>query len=198
VIRSISGRRFFALSTEQLIPERSVLTAKILDLGFELLGPMHGPRVLSFPIPNLLPHFVVLTPQFGNFLAQLKNFVTKLPHQLEEISRRTRRKWFNDRVFHDTAVWNPDLPCLKRPTIPMQTGWAKPHLQALPNPERGRVLRLRACFGLRNHRGASCGWRGVASEEAALRITTRRDAWRRGSLSARLDRSAATTSSGDC
>jgi hypothetical protein len=92
VIRAIPGRRFFALATEQLILELSVLTAKIFNLGFEVLGSMYGPRVLSFPIPNLLPQFIVLTPQIGNFLAQLKNFVTKLPHQFEEISRRTRRK----------------------------------------------------------------------------------------------------------
>ena len=108
-----------------MILELSVLTAKIFNLGFEVLGPMHGPRVLSFPIPNLLPQFIVLTPQFGNFLAQLKNFVTKLPHQFEEIRRRTHRTWFNERVFHDTAVCNPHLPYLKRPTAPMQTGWAK-------------------------------------------------------------------------
>ena len=109
VIRAIPGRRFFALATEELILELSVLTAKIFNLGFEVLGPMHGPSVLSFPIPDLLPQFVVLTPQFGNFLAQLKNFVTKLPHQFEQISRLARRKWFDERVFHDTDFCNPEL-----------------------------------------------------------------------------------------
>ena len=82
MIRAILGRRFFALATEELILELPVLTAKIFNLGFQVLGAMHGPSVLGFPIPDLLPQFGVLTPQFGDFLAQLKNFATKLPHQL--------------------------------------------------------------------------------------------------------------------
>ena len=45
VIRAIPGRGFFALASEQLILELSVLTAKILNLGFEVLGPMHGTSV---------------------------------------------------------------------------------------------------------------------------------------------------------
>ena len=72
VIRAIPGRRFFALATEELILELAVLTAKIFNLGFEVLGPMHGPGVLSLPISDLLPQFEILTPQVGNFLAQLE------------------------------------------------------------------------------------------------------------------------------
>ena len=72
VIRAIPGRRFFALSTEELILELAVLTAKLFDLGFEVLGPMHGPSVLSLPIPDLLPQFEILTPQIGDFLAQFE------------------------------------------------------------------------------------------------------------------------------
>ena len=92
VIRAIPGRRFFALATEELILELSVLTAKIFNLGFEVLGPMHGPSVLSLPIPDLLPQFEILTPQIGNFLAQFEHFATKLPHQFGQISRLGGRK----------------------------------------------------------------------------------------------------------
>jgi hypothetical protein len=44
---------------------------------------MYRPSALSFPIAVLLPKFGILTSQLGNFLAQLKNFGTKLPHQFE-------------------------------------------------------------------------------------------------------------------
>ena len=125
VIRAILGRSFFALSTEELILELAVLTAKLFDLGFELLGPMHGPSVLSLPIPDLLPQFGVLTPQFGDFLAQLENFATKLPHQFGQISRLGGRKWVDKRAFHDRNACNPNLPSMKRPTVPIETGWAK-------------------------------------------------------------------------
>ena len=57
VIRAILGRSFFALSSEELILELSVLTAKIFNLSFEMFGPMHGPSVLSLPISHLLPQF---------------------------------------------------------------------------------------------------------------------------------------------
>ena len=83
VIRAILGRRSLALAAEKLILELAVLTAKMFNLGFEVLSPMHRPSVLSFPIAVLLPKFGVLTSQLGNFLAQLKNFGTKLPHQFE-------------------------------------------------------------------------------------------------------------------
>ena len=125
VIRAIPGRRFFALSTEELILELAILTAKIFDLGFEVLGPMHGPSVLSLPISDLLPQFEVLTPQIGDFLAQLGNFATKLPHQFGQISRLGGRKWVDKRVFHDRNACNPDLPSMKRSIIPIETGWAK-------------------------------------------------------------------------
>jgi hypothetical protein len=57
VIRAILGRRFLALATEELILELSVFTAKMFHLCFEVLSPMYGPSVLSFPIANLLPQF---------------------------------------------------------------------------------------------------------------------------------------------
>ena len=79
VIRAIPGRRFFALATEELILELSVLTAKIFNFGFKMLGPMHRPRVLSFPISDLLPQFEILTTQFGDFLTQISEFELKLP-----------------------------------------------------------------------------------------------------------------------
>jgi hypothetical protein len=134
VIRAILGRRFLALATEELILELSVLTPKMFNLGFEVLSPMHGPSVLSFPIADLLPQFGVLTPQFGNFLAQLKNFATKLPHQLEQISRRGRRIRVDQGVFHDADVCNPDLPCVKRPIASVETGWAKLYGRPMTNP----------------------------------------------------------------
>jgi hypothetical protein len=72
----ILGGRFLTLATEELILELSVLTPKMFNLGFEVLRPMYRPSVLSSPISNLLPQLGVLTPQFANFLAQLKNFAT--------------------------------------------------------------------------------------------------------------------------
>jgi hypothetical protein len=73
-IRTVLGRRFFALSTEELILERAVLAAKLLELGFELLGPTLGPGVHRLPIPDLLPQFGVLAPQLVDFLAQIEDF----------------------------------------------------------------------------------------------------------------------------
>jgi hypothetical protein len=143
VIRAIPGRRFLALSTEELILEPAILTAKLFDLDFELilelailtaksfdlgfkvLGPMHGPSVLSLPISDLLPQFEILTPQIGNFLAQFKHFATKLPHQLGQISRLGSRKCVDKRVFHDKIACNPGLPSMKRPIVPTETVWAK-------------------------------------------------------------------------
>ena len=83
---------FSLFATEELILELAILTAKIFNLGFEVLGPMHGPSVLSLPIPDLLPQFEILTPQIGDFLAQFEDFVPKLPHQFGHISRLSRRK----------------------------------------------------------------------------------------------------------
>ena len=45
VIGAIPGRSFFTFSTEELILELAVLTAKLFDLGFEVLGATHGPSV---------------------------------------------------------------------------------------------------------------------------------------------------------
>ena len=118
MIRAIPGRSIFALSTEELILELAILAAKLFDLGFEVLGPMHGPSVLSLPIPDLLPQFEVLTPQVGDFLAQLSNFATKLPHQFGQISRLGGRKWDDKRVFHDENACNPNLTSMKSLTLP--------------------------------------------------------------------------------
>ena len=111
MIRTVLGRRGFALSTEELILELAVLAAKLLDLGFELLGPMHGPSMLSLPVPDLLPQFGVLAPQFGDFLAQFDHFATKLPHQFGQISRLGSRKWVDKRAFHDSNACTQNRSC---------------------------------------------------------------------------------------
>src|SRR3954469_23281581 len=80
VILTVLRRSRFALSTEELIVKLAVLAAQLLDLGFELLGTMNRPSVHRLPIPDLLPQFGVLAPQFMDFLAQFKNFITKLPN----------------------------------------------------------------------------------------------------------------------
>ena len=93
VIGAIPGRSFFALATEELVLELAVLAAKLFDLGFEVLGPMHGPSVHGLPVSDLLPQFGVFAPQVGNFLAQLEDFATKLPHQFGQISRLGGQEW---------------------------------------------------------------------------------------------------------
>ena len=55
MILTVLRRSRFALSTEELILELAILTAQLLDFGFELLGTMNGPSVLSLPVPDLLP-----------------------------------------------------------------------------------------------------------------------------------------------
>jgi hypothetical protein len=62
-----------------LILEFAVLAAKLLEFGFELLGTMHSPSMLSLPIPDLLPQFRVLAPQVSDFVAQFNHLTTKLP-----------------------------------------------------------------------------------------------------------------------
>ena len=123
VIGAILGRRFFTLSTEELILELAVLTAKLFDLSFEVLSPMHGPSVHGIPISCLLPQLSILTPQIGiltpqagDFLAQLKGFATKLPHQFGKVSRLGDRKWHDKRVFHDRNACNLDPLSMRRPT----------------------------------------------------------------------------------
>src|SRR4029079_4688059 len=74
MIRTVPGRSGFALSTEELILELAVLPAQLFDLGFESLGPLHGPRVHPLPVAGLLPKFGVLTPQFVDILAQVEDF----------------------------------------------------------------------------------------------------------------------------
>jgi hypothetical protein len=118
VVRAILGRRFFALSTEELILELAILTEELFDLGFEVLGPMHRPSVLSLPISDLLPQFEILTPQVCDFPTQLANFRPKLPYQLGQISWLGGRKWANKRVFHDADACNPNLTSMKRSTLP--------------------------------------------------------------------------------
>ncbi len=116
VIRAIAGRRFFALSTEELILELAILTAKLFDLGFQVLGPMNGPSMLSLPISDLLPQFEILAPQVGDFLPQLGDFRPELPYQVGQISRLGDRKWTDKRVFHDTDACNPNPALMKRST----------------------------------------------------------------------------------
>ena len=51
-IRTVPGRCGFALSTEELSLELAVLAANLLDLGFESLGAMDRPSVLSLQYPT--------------------------------------------------------------------------------------------------------------------------------------------------
>ena len=91
MIRPVLGRRFLALSPKESILKLAVLATKLLELGFELLGPKYSPSMHRLPIPGLLPQFGVLAPQFGDILAQLPNLATKLPHQFGQISRLSGR-----------------------------------------------------------------------------------------------------------
>ena len=124
-IGAVLGRSGFALSTEELILELAVLAAKLLDLGFELLGPMHGPSVHRLPVPDLLPQFGVLAPQFVDFLAQFEDFATKLPHQFGQISRLGGRKWVDKRAFHNKNACTQNRSSSERAIDPEKTGWAK-------------------------------------------------------------------------
>jgi hypothetical protein len=133
VIRAIPSRGFFALSTEELILELAILTTELFDLGFEVLGAMHRPSMLSLPISDLLPQFEILAPQAGDFLTQLGNLAPKLPYQLGQISRLGGRMGDDKRVFHDDDACNPNLARMKRSTSPTETGWAKLyHRQPIP------------------------------------------------------------------
>ena len=123
-IRTVLGRRFFTLSTEEMILERAVLAAQLLEFGFELLGPMHGPSVHRFPIPDLLPQFGVLTPKAGNFLAQLENFSTKLLNQFVENSRHGGRERIDKRLRHGKNACIENEPGMIEGTG-RKTGWAK-------------------------------------------------------------------------
>jgi hypothetical protein len=105
-IRAVPGRSGFALPTEELILELAVLSAELFALGFESLGPLHGPRVHPLPVPGLLPQFGVLAPQFVDFLAQVEDFGTELPHQFGQISRLGGRKGLNEHAVHHTKTCN--------------------------------------------------------------------------------------------
>ena len=67
---------------------------------------MYGPSVHGLPICHLLPQLGILTPQAGNFLAQLQELATKLPHQVRQLSRLGGRRWDDKRVFHDKNACN--------------------------------------------------------------------------------------------
>ena len=99
-----------------MILELAVLPTKQLDLGFESLGPLHGPSVHPLPIPGLLPQFGVLTPQLVDFLAQVENLATKLPHQVGQISRLGGRKGLNKRAVHNKTACNADPASKEEPT----------------------------------------------------------------------------------
>src|SRR6516162_6800222 len=118
VIRAIPGRGFLALSTEELVLEPAIFTAKLLDLGFKVLGTMDGPSMLSLPISSLLPQLEILTPQVGDFLSQLSNFAPQLPDQLGKSSRHRSQLWAEKRVLHDANACNPSLASRKRSTSP--------------------------------------------------------------------------------
>ena len=136
-IGTVLGRCPFALSTEELILELAVLAAKLLDLGFEQLGPMHGPGVHRLPVPDLLPQFGVLAPQFVDFLAQFEDFATELPHQFGQISRLGGREWVDKRAVHNKNACNPKPILDLRAARPEKTGWAK-----LYHSRRAHVLLL--------------------------------------------------------
>ena len=114
-IGTVLGRGSFALSTEELTVERAVLAAKLRELGFEQFGPMHGAGVHRLPVPDLLPQFGVLASQFVDFLAQLEDVATKLPHQIGQTSRLGGRERVDKRGVHNTNACNPDLPSMKGP-----------------------------------------------------------------------------------
>jgi hypothetical protein len=118
VIGAVRGGRFFALSPEELILELAVLAAQLLPIGFELLGPLHGPSVHRLPVPGLLPQLGVLAPQRVDFLAQLEHFATKLPHQIGQISRLGSRKWLDKSAVHNKNACNPIPASVKGPTNP--------------------------------------------------------------------------------
>jgi len=115
-IRPVLRRSSFALSTEELILELAVLSAKLFDLRFEPLGPLHGPGVHPLPIPGLLPQFGVLTPQFVDFLAQVEDFAAKVPHEVGQISRLGGRKGLNEHAVHHTNACNADSTSKEGPT----------------------------------------------------------------------------------
>ena len=124
-IRTVPGRCGFALSTEESILELAVLAANLVDLGFELLGTMDRPSVLSLPIPDLLPQFGVLAPQFMNFLAQFENFTTKLPNQFGQLRRLENQRWSDKRAFHNTDAYTQNQAGEHRAVESDKTGWAK-------------------------------------------------------------------------
>ena len=114
-----------------MILEFSVLAAKIFNLGFEVLGSMHGSSMLCLPISDLLPQLEILTPQVGDFLTQLGDFRPKLPYQLGQISRLGDRNWADERVFHDADACNPNPALMKRST---------PHRNGLSEALRGDTI----------------------------------------------------------
>ena len=91
--------------------ERAVLAAKLLDLGSEQLGPLHGPGVHRLPVPDLLPQFGVLTSKIGDFLAQFNHFATQMPHQFGQFSRLGGRKWVDKRAFHNDDACTQNRSC---------------------------------------------------------------------------------------
>ena len=101
MIATVLGRSGFALSTEELLLELAVLAAQLLEIGFESLGPLHGPSVHRLPIPDLLPQLGVLTPKAGDFLAQLEHFAAKLLNQFPRINRRGSQNRIDKRLRHD-------------------------------------------------------------------------------------------------
>jgi len=117
VIGPIRGGRSFALSPVELILELAVLAPQLLDLGFELLGSMHGPSVHRLPVSRLLPQRGVLAAQSLDFLAQLDHFAMELPHQFRQISRRVGRSGRDKRAVHNRHACNSNRPSRKGATV---------------------------------------------------------------------------------
>jgi hypothetical protein len=134
MIRAVLDRGGLALPAEELILELAVLTPKLLDLGFELLGPMHRPSMLRLPVPDLLPQLGVLAPQVGDFLAQFDHLATQLPHQFGPFSRLGGRKWVDQHAFHESDACTQNRSCGLQGRRPEKTGWAKAYPNFAVNP----------------------------------------------------------------
>ena len=114
VIGAVRRGHFFGFSPKELILELAVLAAKFFDFRFQLLGAMNRASMLGLPIPGLLSQFGVLAAQIVDFVTQLVQLLTKLLHQLREISRRGlggNRPWGSRGNLSDTLS-SSGCPCL--------------------------------------------------------------------------------------
>jgi hypothetical protein len=65
-----------------LVLQLAILALEPFNFGFQFVGTMDGPFVLSLPISDLLSQSCVLATQIRDLLAQLVEFATKLPDQI--------------------------------------------------------------------------------------------------------------------